>query len=118
MLPDTAHHNCTVGPAVTSAVFYWPASKHYGPTWVGGLPNLHVRTSLGDAAFSKVCAGNNFGCFFVKTLSSPMGFTRGRGIEHPRLRCQPGLHLAVARRRYLRHLSRYLRHPDRFSQAP
>ena len=77
MMPDTAHHNCTVGPATTSAVFYWPASKHHGPTCVGGLPNLHVRTSLGGTDFSKMCAGNNSGYFFVHTLNSPMGFTRG-----------------------------------------
>jgi hypothetical protein len=79
--PDTAHHNCTVGPATTSAVFYWPASKHHGPTCVGGSPDVHQRTSLGGTEFSKLCTGNNSGYYFVKTLSSPMGFTRGHTMD-------------------------------------
>jgi hypothetical protein len=75
--PDTSHHNCAIGPATKSAVFYWPASKHHGPTCVGGYPDYHKRTSLGGTDFSKMCAGDNYGIFFAVGISSPFGFTPG-----------------------------------------
>jgi hypothetical protein len=76
--PDTAHHDCAVGPATTSAVFYWLPSAHHGPTCVGGDPDYDVNTSLGGNAFSKMCAGNNYGEFYVVGDSIPFHFIPGQ----------------------------------------
>jgi hypothetical protein len=60
IMPGTVHKNCAIGPATTSAVFWWRSTAHHGPTCVGGSPDFNVPTSLGDNYFASVCPGNNY----------------------------------------------------------
>jgi hypothetical protein len=63
--------NCTLGRSTTSVHFYWPASKHHGPTCVGEAGT----TSLGGNPFSSICTGNNRGWF--SSSGSRHNFTPG-----------------------------------------
>lgn len=70
----TSHWNCTIGPRTTATVFFWPASKHHGPTCFGDANRNHQAVVV-DNSYSSYCPGNNWGKFHA--------FFGGSFIIHP-----------------------------------